>query len=200
MTITNRNLNAGDRLIATHKKATYAAEVLSPDPLKIEIVEAYRIDLVGATFSSLSKAAMAITGNSVNGWRFWTVVGAPAAAEEEPAGQDLEDRAAKMAEDFEAIEAVADAIESALERKPRGRRKATDATLRDQAARKPRAKRPSKGDYFSALPDGRIKCAGCLDAYAPEEFERDETGDKIVACPRGHRADALGDAPTEVTE
>lgn len=79
MTITDRNLPAGTLLKATHKKAAYLAEIKSYQDernLTLEVLEG-STELAGRQFNSLSKAAMAITGNSVNGWRFWTIAGEP---------------------------------------------------------------------------------------------------------------------------
>lgn len=74
--ITNRNLQPGMVLVAKYKGLHYAAVVLT-DGKSLELPA--RHDRVGfatpRTFTSPSAAAMAITGNSVNGWRFWTVDG-----------------------------------------------------------------------------------------------------------------------------
>ena len=35
------------------------------------LLEGWRVEMDGRTFSSPSAAAVAISGNSVNGWRFW---------------------------------------------------------------------------------------------------------------------------------
>ena len=74
MAITDRNLKPGTRLVATHKKNRYFAKIdeqgrailqaESEGPLPVEW-----------TYKSLSAAGQAITGNSVNGWRFWSVEG-----------------------------------------------------------------------------------------------------------------------------
>lgn len=78
MTITDRNLPAGTLLKATHKKAICLAEIVAfeaPEKLTVEIIESAGRGLDGSQYSSLSKAAMAITGNSVNGWRWWSIAG-----------------------------------------------------------------------------------------------------------------------------
>lgn len=76
MPITNRNLQPGMVLTAKYKGLHYAAVVLT-DGKSLELPA--RHDRVGfatpRTFTSPSAAAMAITGNSVNGWRFWTIDG-----------------------------------------------------------------------------------------------------------------------------
>lgn len=76
MPITNRNLQPGMVLTAKYKGLHYAAVVLA-DGKSLELPA--RHDRVGfatpRTFTSPSAAAMAITGNSVNGWRFWTIDG-----------------------------------------------------------------------------------------------------------------------------
>jgi hypothetical protein len=46
---------------------------------------AHAVECQGARYRSLSAAAKAITGNSVNGWRFWKVVEPRTVEEPEPA-------------------------------------------------------------------------------------------------------------------
>ncbi len=69
MTIENRNLPPGTALTATYKKQVYTCEVVKTDD-----GIAYRL-ADGRTFKSLSSAGNAVTGGSVNGWRFWSVAG-----------------------------------------------------------------------------------------------------------------------------
>jgi rubrerythrin len=72
MTITNRNLTAGTRLEAKYRGQHYEAEVGTGADF-YTLTAAPERDLQGRHFKSLSKAANAITGNSVNGWRFWSL-------------------------------------------------------------------------------------------------------------------------------
>ncbi len=69
MTIENRNLPPGTALTATYKKQVFTCEVVKTD----EGI-AYRL-ADGRTFKSLSSAGNAVTGGSVNGWRFWSLAG-----------------------------------------------------------------------------------------------------------------------------
>ena len=67
MAIENRDLAVGTKLVASHKKQTYRAEVVHTE-------EGIRYELEdGRAFTSLSAAGMAITRGNVNGWRFWSV-------------------------------------------------------------------------------------------------------------------------------
>src|SRR5687767_11418792 len=69
MTIENRNLSTGTKLVAKFKKVTYKAEVVQTE-------EGVRYKLEdGRQFKSLSAAGMAITGGPINGWSFWSVAG-----------------------------------------------------------------------------------------------------------------------------
>ncbi len=95
MTITDRNLKPTTLLKATHKGASYLAEVkafLDEKHISLEGLEP--IGIQGRTWTSLSAAACDITGNSVNGWRFWALAAPPAGktSDLEPLyiGDDLE--------------------------------------------------------------------------------------------------------------
>jgi len=84
MTIENRNLEAGTRLVANYKKQTYVCTIEADEDGKTAFVLED-----GRRFKSPSAAASAVMGGqAANGWRFWTVEGdEPAAvpAEEKPA-------------------------------------------------------------------------------------------------------------------
>ena len=60
-------LEAGMQLVAKHKGDTHTAEVVMLDGKPC-----FKLS-DGATYQSPSSAAKAITGTSVNGWRFWSV-------------------------------------------------------------------------------------------------------------------------------
>ena len=61
---------AGTRLSARYRGQEFIAEVVAA-----EGGEGARVlEFQGSQCASLSAAAKAITGNSVNGWRFWKVV------------------------------------------------------------------------------------------------------------------------------
>jgi hypothetical protein len=69
MPIENRDLQAGTRLVARHKKQEHVCEVVQTDDgLR------YRVD--GKDFNSPSSAGRAVTGGvAVNGWKFWSLEG-----------------------------------------------------------------------------------------------------------------------------
>jgi len=61
---------AGTRLSGRYRGQEFIAEVIAA-----EGGEGARVlEFQGARYASLSAAAKAISGNSVNGWRFWKVV------------------------------------------------------------------------------------------------------------------------------
>ena len=68
MSIENRNLKAGTKLVARYKGRKYSAEVLkTKDGIR------YRLE-DGSEFKSPSSAGSAVMGGSAcNGWRFWTL-------------------------------------------------------------------------------------------------------------------------------
>lgn len=68
MTIENRNLWAGAKLVATYKKAEHFCEVLKTDEgLAFQFKD-------GKVFKSPSSAGKAITGRvSCDGWKFWSL-------------------------------------------------------------------------------------------------------------------------------
>ena len=61
---------AGTRLSARYRGQEFIAEVVMAEGSEGARV----LDFQGAQYASLSAAAKAISGNSVNGWRFWKVV------------------------------------------------------------------------------------------------------------------------------
>ena len=73
MSIENRDLKAGTKLVARYKGHEYSAEVV-----ETEQGIRYRLE-DGREFKSPSSAGSAIMGGSAcNGWRFWSVAGAEA--------------------------------------------------------------------------------------------------------------------------
>ncbi len=70
MSIENRDLKAGTKLVARYKGKEYTAEVV-----KTEEGVRYRLE-DGREFKSLSSAGSAVMGGSAcNGWRFWSLAG-----------------------------------------------------------------------------------------------------------------------------
>ena len=68
MTIKDRNLKAGTRLVARYHKQPYACQVVEGEGGKLR----YHLE-DGREFKSPSAAGVAITGKSCNGWAFWSV-------------------------------------------------------------------------------------------------------------------------------
>lgn len=73
--IENRDaLQEGVKLVARYRKEECRAVVEQGDKgIQILIQQAPNTEIVGRPYPTVSAAAMAITGNSVNGWRFWSV-------------------------------------------------------------------------------------------------------------------------------
>src|SRR5512140_1539413 len=81
MTIENRDLPVGTKLVGTHKKTTYVCEVVEiPDGgTRFQLED-------GRLFNSPSAAGKAVmNGISCNGWRFWSVAGEGGRVEPAPA-------------------------------------------------------------------------------------------------------------------
>jgi len=71
MSIEDRNLQVGTRLVARYKKEEYSATVVEGEEGGLR----YRLD-DGREFKSLSSAGSAVMdGVACNGWRFWSVAG-----------------------------------------------------------------------------------------------------------------------------
>jgi hypothetical protein len=93
MSIENRDLKPGTKLVARYKGQDHSAEVV-----KTKDGTRYRLP-DGREFKSLSSAGSAVTGHACNGWAFWSLPGtepkAPKKAkakEQKPAGfRRLED-------------------------------------------------------------------------------------------------------------
>ncbi len=75
MSIENRDLKAGTKLVARYKGQEHTAEVVGTE-------EGIRYRLAdGREYKSPSSAGSAVMGgNACNGWRFWTVAGDDGAA------------------------------------------------------------------------------------------------------------------------
>ena len=71
MTISDRKLEPGTRLIGKHKRQEHVAEVIAGEDGK----PCYRL-ADGRLFKSPSAAGKAVTGIACNGWRFWSLAGA----------------------------------------------------------------------------------------------------------------------------
>ena len=84
MALENRDLKAGQKLVARYKGQEHTVLVLGDDKVGLGF------ELDGKTiYKSLSTAGNAVTGGSVNGWRFWSQEGdlkAKRESEAKPAG------------------------------------------------------------------------------------------------------------------
>jgi hypothetical protein len=69
VSIENRDLEPGTKLVARYKKQDYTAEVVQTE-------DGVRYRLEGTDYKSPSAAGSAVMGgNACNGWRFWSVAG-----------------------------------------------------------------------------------------------------------------------------
>lgn len=209
--ITDRNLKPTTLLKAEYKKATYLAEIKSYQDeknLTLEILEG-STELAGRQFSSLSKAAMAITGNSVNGWRFWTVAAeAHGKVKPEDVVSRIDDILTEPKPTVTRVEGAVDL--SGPEPAPEQLAgvdlptAAQDAGFGNGGAFTADAKRKSKPKVFNpikrtaqqgGLEEGetRMWCAGCMASFktelAPDAFKADE-----ATCPNGHNVGEMREA------
>ncbi len=91
MTIEDRNLKAGTKLVARYKGETYKCSVIdSPEGIRYQVLGQGKT----AIHKSPSSAGSAIMGGSAcNGWRFWSIEG------QEPAPKTRGRKAKKTSED-----------------------------------------------------------------------------------------------------
>ena len=95
ITIQDRNLKPGTRLVARYHKQQYKCEVVERDGGTL----GYRLE-DGREFKSPSAAGTAITSKACNGWAFWSVETSPApAAPEAETASTQTDAVAAITED-----------------------------------------------------------------------------------------------------
>ena len=95
MSIENRDLKAGTKLVARYKGKDYTAEVVKTD----EGIH-YRL-ADGREFKSPSSAGSAVMGgNACNGWRFWSLATVEGASAKKP----RKPKVAKKANGFRRLE------------------------------------------------------------------------------------------------
>ena len=70
MALENRDLKAGQKLLARYKRQDHTILVLAGENGDL----AFELDNT-TIYKSLSTAGNAVTGGSVNGWRFWSLEG-----------------------------------------------------------------------------------------------------------------------------
>lgn len=71
MALDNRDLKAGQKLVARYKGQEHTVLVLGDETTN---GLGFELD-AGTIYKSLSSAGNAVTGGSVNGWRFWSLEG-----------------------------------------------------------------------------------------------------------------------------
>lgn len=173
MPIENRNLEAGTRLVAVHKRQTYTCEVQGDPP-------AYVLEN-GMSYKSPSAAAMAITETSTNGWRFWSVAGVEAPAS---TPGDLPE--------------ASDAREP-YEEQGGGGSTGLPTYTRTVTPKTRSLKLITRTPNQKGVQDGfvRIFCRACMDGHVVAVEDEDRAGGPLEVCPRGHRQDdqALTGAP-----
>jgi rubrerythrin len=161
MTITNRNLQPGTRLEAKYRGQSHEARVCQDG-----VIELIAPRPAGAQqyFKSLSKAANAITGNSVNGWRFWSIAGST-----NPAVR----------------QAVADGEAAADEDEMREAQAALEAEGHPIAGLEPKMVKVIKRTANQrGIPASQVRyfCSACMAGFLFPE------GPAPEACPEGHAA------------
>lgn len=191
--ITDRNLPADTLLKARYKGVEHLLKVLAPAEGETEP----RFELLaprpaGADqyFTSLSKAGNAVTGTSVNGWRFWTLAAPPAgkvehgqAGEPSPEGPRAARRARQRAEK------PAPATDTA----------ATTEGEPEPATPKRRARKPRTFNPIRRMKDGRFWCSACQNSYVSEDPDEAVLQDSY-SCPFGHNVGEMRLQATEAVE
>jgi hypothetical protein len=163
MTIQDRNLKPGTRLVARYHKQQYKCEVVEREGGK----PGYRLE-DGREFKSPSAAGTAITGKACNGWAFWSLEAsaAPAAKEGETAAAD-------------AAVATAEANEAGAEKKTEGPATSPAAGKGEATA----SKRPiSRVPNQKGVPKGQIRwhCYECGKSFLAPSDKTPES------CPLEH--------------
>lgn len=213
--ITDRNLPAGTLLKATYKAEEYLAEILTYEneaKLTVKVLEGNTTLAMPAdrTFNSLSKAAMAITGNSVNGWRFWTLAAQPSgktsdldAVLDTPAGREALAGGLDPS-DVGRVEGSIDlTVPPAAQEPASGPLDPIDRVSAPEArARKARSFTPIKqtaNQRGTTAEETRMWCHGCQASFIARLGEADSgsTSDykaDNATCPNGHRVGDMREA------
>ncbi len=177
--ITDRNLKPGTRLVGSHKKLLRFATVLEGGNFLLD--HPAGADPGDHEYKSLSAAAMAITGNSVNGWRFWSVEGdnAPLINQHPKRGDRIKKTRAVDRHNAEMDASMAATAVGEFNVDNMIPESEPEAPKRSRKARAGKVIQPLKGD-----PD-RYFCVACQQAYP-----RNQLLPRLPeACPEGHRND-----------
>jgi hypothetical protein len=168
MTIENRNLQPGTRLVGRYHKQQYKCEVVEREGGKL----GYRLE-DGREFKSPSAAGMAITGHQCDGWIFWTIDTTPApAAQKGETDTTRTDGATAITEDKKVGGEEQKKEEPAITSTPS------------------KAELPAVKRSFFRTPNQRGVADGQVRWYCPEcgkSFLAD-IGMLLKACPQGHQA------------
>lgn len=160
----------------------------------------YRDVATGNTYSSLSKAANAITGNSVNGWRFWSFAASPAgkvgeSGEPSPEGPR---RMRRRPPEEPAVAPSKAAFKGVLPAGLMGSAAADKPAKAPKAAKAPRkSRKPSStapiylSPVQSGLEDGQARyfCRGCMETFIADAGLN--LKDPTTACGNGHTIAAM---------
>jgi hypothetical protein len=188
--IANRNdVQPGARLTASYRGRTWLAEVAEGGIL---ITDNMHPDLDGQIFKSLSTAANAITGNSVNGWRFWSLAEPGAGNQRDREGHErtAEDTGADDDEWSAGTPDPTDEEEEAWQIGPNDAPGLEDQVEFDgrpaphQGQPAPRLQRNIKRTANQrGIPASQVRffCSACMKSFlSPEDGQGPE------ACPEGH--------------
>ena len=176
MTIENRNLKPGTRLVGRYHKQQYKCEVIEREGGKL----GYRLE-DGREFKSPSAAGMAITGHACDGWVFWAVEmsPAPAAPEGETASTRTDAAAASTEVSGDTTGAPRQASEGeVIEQKPE-----------NKWPEMPKPQFPGGSNPIGrcpnqrGVPEGQIRwyCHECRKSFIAAK------GQMPKACPEGHQ-------------
>jgi hypothetical protein len=170
MTIENRNLTVGTKLVARYHKESHSCEVIQGENNKLN----YRLE-DGREFKSPSAAGMAITGHACDGWVFWKVetqaVPSPATETQNKENTSTADNALAMVPcTAVAQEQTEDLVTTATQ----DVQESITATKKN-FHRTPNQKGVSEGQT-------RWYCQTCVESFlAPY-------GEVPLGCPQGHKA------------
>ena len=168
MSIKDRNLTVGTKLIGKYHKQQYTCQVIAGESNKLK----YKLE-DGREFKSPSAAGMAITGHACDGWMFWSV---------ETATENLPAETQTLVNANVTENTSQTVVESAPAARPE------DAPETDTAQAAPDAKEHNK--TFLKTPNqkgvsegqARWYCAECGESFFAPYGEIPET------CPQGHKA------------
>lgn len=165
MTIKDRNLSQGTKLVGRYHKEQHTCQVVAGENGKVR----YRLE-DGREFKSPSAAGMAITGHACDGWVFWSVETAASA-------QTIETQKEENTSAVDSALATGPSVAAAQEQ---NEVPATTAVPGATSAKKIFMRTPNQ----KGVSEGQTRwyCAECGESFlAPY-------GELPLACPMGHKA------------